>query len=175
MPTYIRWREEGATYFFTVVTYRRQRILTKPQSRQLLRESISQVQAKLPFDVLAFVLLPDHMHCIWTLPPEDDNFPERWRLIKGRFSYLYLKRGGHDWKVSDQHQKQGRGGVWQPRYWEHRIRDEADYYRHRDYIHFNPIKHGHVENPGEWVWSSFHRHVKMGWLDPNWPGSTPIA
>jgi putative transposase len=76
--------------------------------------------------------------------------------------------------VADQHRRQGRRGIWQPRYFEHRIRDEADYFRHRDYIHLNPIKHGYVERPGDWRWSSFHRHVHMGWLDPYWAGSSPV-
>ena len=65
-------------------------------------------------------------------------------------------------------------GVWQPRYWEHRIRDEDDWYRLRDYIHLNPVKHGYVTRPEDWPWSSFHRHVRLGWLDANWPGSMPI-
>jgi len=73
MPTYVRWRERGATYFFTVVTYRRQRILTKPMCRELLRNAFAAVRKRLPFDIAAIVLLPDHLHCIWTLPPEDDD------------------------------------------------------------------------------------------------------
>jgi len=76
--------------------------------------------------------------------------------------------------VSCQSGKQGRRGVWQPRYWEHRIRDDGDYERHRDYIHLNPVTHGYVARPEDWPWSSFHRHVKMGWLDPHWPGSSPV-
>ena len=174
MPTYVRWREHGATYFFTVVAYRRQRILTKDISRELLRTAIAAVRSRLPFEMPAIVLLPDHLHCIWTLPRNDDDFPERWRQIKGRFTHGYLSAGGREWDVTVQHQRQGRRGVWQPRYWEHRIRDEADYFRHRDYIHLNPVKHGYVDHPGDWQWSSFHRHVEMGWLDPDWPGSSPV-
>ena len=173
MPTYVRWRQEGATYFFTVVTYRRQRILTQPATRQLLRAAITEVRTRLPFNILATVLLPDHLHCIWSLPQGDDDYPERWRQIKGSFTHTYLNQGGRDWDVTPQHRAQKRRGVWQPRYWEHRIEDEEDYFQHRDYIHLNPVKHGHVATPGEWPWSSFHQHVKMGWLDPNWPGSSP--
>lgn len=164
----------GASYFFTVVTHRRQRILTKAPARDLLRTAMAAVRERLPFEVFAMVLLPDHLHCIWTLPPDDDDFPERWRQIKGRFTHEYLAAGGRDWDVTEQQQRQGRRGVWQPRYWEHRIRDEGDYVRYRDYIHLNPVKHGYVENPGDWPWSSFHRHVEMGWLHANWPGSSPV-
>jgi putative transposase len=174
MPNYVRWREQGATYFFTVVAYRRQRILTGALCRELLRTAVAAVRARLPFEVPAMVLLPDHLHCIWTLPMDDDDFPERWRQIKGRLTHDYLASGGRDWNVTDQHARQGRRGVWQPRYWEHRIRDERDYYRYRDYIHLNPVKHGYVPHPGDWLWSSFHRHVSMGWLDPLWPGSSPV-
>jgi putative transposase len=174
MPTYVRWRELGAAYFFTVVTYRRQRILTGNMSRRVLRRSFASVRRRLPFDLLAFVLLPDHLHCIWSLPDGDDDFPARWRQIKALFTRDYLAQGGRDWDVTEQTRRQGRRGIWQPRYWEHRIRDEEDYFRHRDYIHLNPVRHGYVERPEDWPWSSFHRHVRMGWLDPKWPGSSPV-
>lgn len=175
MPTYVRWREKGATYFFTVVTYRRQHILTGALSRRLLRAAVKGVRRRLPFAMPAIVLLPDHLHCIWTLPLDDDDFPERWRQIKGRFSHDYLSAGGRDWDVTERQKREGRAGVWQPRYWEHRIRDDDDYVRHRDYIHLNPVKHGYVDRPGDWPYSSFHRHVEMGRLDPNWPGTSPVA
>ena len=162
MPTYVRWREEGAAYFFTVVAYRRQRILTEPLSRNLLRTAITTVRRRLPFEIPAIVLLPDHLHCIWTLPADNDDFPERWRQMKGRFTHDYLAAGARDWQVTNQHRRQGRRGVWQPRYWEHRISDERGVLRYRDYIHLNPVKHGHVEDPGDWPWSSLRRHVRMG-------------
>ena len=174
MPTYVRWREQGAAYFFTLVTYRRQRILTGDMSRRILRRSFASVRRRLPFDLLAFVLLPDHLHCIWSLPDGDDDFPARWRQIKTLFTRDYLAQGGRDWDVTEQTRRQGRRGIWQPRYWEHRIRDEEDYFRHRDYIHLNPVRHGYVERLEDWPWSSFHRHVRMGWLDPKWPGSSPV-
>ena len=174
MPSYVRCRDEGATYFFTVVTYRRQRILTTPVCRGLLRAAFASVRGRLPFEMPAIVLLADHLYCIWTLPHGDDDFPKRWRQIKGRFTHDYLAGGGRDWDVSDQHGRQGRRGVWQPRYWEHRIRGEADYFRYRDYIHLNPVKHGYVEHPGEWAWSSVHRHVRTGDLDRQWPGASPV-
>ena len=174
MPTYVRWREDGATYFFTVVTCKRQPILTAPVSRQLLRIAIDSVRKRLPFDILTMVLLPEHLHCIWTLPPDDNDFPRRWQQIKGRFAHDYLAQGGRQQRLTHQQESQRRLGVWQPRYWEHRIRDEEDFSRYRDYIHLNPVKHGHVENPGDWSWTSFHRHVASGWLDPDWPGASPV-
>gem|GEM_PF-2387904 len=125
-----------------------------PTSRDLLRAAIQSVRERHPFDILAFVLLPDHLHCIWTLPENDDDFPKRWQQIKGRFSHDYMSAGGRDRATTVQHHQQKRRGIWQPRYWEHRLRDEADYFRHRDYIHLNPVKHGYVENPGEWPGSN---------------------
>ena len=132
------------------------------------------VRTKTPFDMLACVLMPDHLHCIWTLPEGDDDFPRRWRQIKEAFTRAYLGAGGPSVQVTRPQRQEKRQGVWQPRYWEHRIRDEADYLKHRDYIHLNPVKHGYVNAPEEWPWSSFHRHVQLGWLDPHWLGSSPV-
>ena len=174
MPNYVRWRERGATYLFTVVAYQRRRILSDALARRLLREAMVHVRRSLPFDMLACVLLPDHLHCIWAMPDGDDDFPRRWRQIKERFMRAYLAGGGIGLPVTSNQRSQGRRGVWQPRYWEHRIRDERDYLRHRDYIHLNPVKHGYANAPEQWPWSSFHRHVALGWLDPRWPGSSPI-
>ncbi len=123
MPTYVRWGEQGATYFFTVVTYRRQRILTGELSRRILRRVFTSVQRRLPLDLPAFVLLSDHLHCIWSLPDGDDGFPTRRRQIKSLFTREYLALGGRDWDVTERSRGQGRRGVWQPRYREHRIRD----------------------------------------------------
>ena len=174
MPTYVRWREEGASYFFTVVAHRRQRILTQTSCRDLFRRAFAAVRKRLPFEIPAIVLLPDHLHCIWTLPPDDDDFPERWRQIKGRFTHDYLAHGGRDWDVTEQHGSQRCRGVWQPRYWEHRIRDDKDYDRYHEYIHLNPVKHGYVDRPESWPWSTFHRYVRLGWVDPIWPASSAI-
>ena len=174
MPNYVRWREKGATFFFTVVTHNRRPILTEPHSRRLLRDSFLRIRLALPFEMSCCVLLADHLHCLWTLPPGDDNFPERWRLIKTEYTQGWLSSGGGDACVTPHHHLEGRRGVWQPRYWEHRIRDEQDYYRHRDYIHLNPVKHGCADRPADWPWSSIHRHIRLGWLDPLWPGSGPV-
>ncbi len=143
-------------------------------ARRILRRSVVSVRRRLPFDLHVFVLLPDHLHCIASMPDDDDDFPTRWRQIKSLFTREYLQTGGRDRTVTPQSRRQGRRGVWQPRYWEHRIRDERDYLQHRDYIHLNPVRHGYVERPEDWPWSSFHRHVRLGWLDPKWPGSSSV-
>ncbi len=174
MPNYVRWREEGATYFFTVVAYRRRQLLSTASARRFLREAMVRVRLRLPFDMLACVLLPDHLHCIWALPDRDDDFPRRWRQIKERFTRAFLAAGGEALPVTSQQYKQARRGVWQPRFWEHRIRDEEEYCRYRDYIHLNPVKHGYTSTPEDWPWSSFHRYVALGWLDPHWPGASPV-
>ena len=123
MPTYVRWRKEGASYFCTVVTYLRQRILPGGMSRDLLRTALTTVRRLLPLEISAIVLLSDHLHCIWSLQAGEDDFRERWRRIKGRFSHDDLAAAGRDWSVTNQRRDQGRVGVWQPRYWEHRLRD----------------------------------------------------
>lgn len=174
MPNYVRWREEGARYFFTVVTFRRRHLFSQPLARTLLRQSMNEVRARFPFEMFACVLLPDHLHCLWALPEHDDNFTARWASIKRLFTQKYLRAGGRSLPVSESRKDHHERGVWQPRFWEHCIRNEEDWYRHRDYIHLNPVNHGYVQEPGQWPWSSFHRHVQCGWLDPEWPGASPI-
>jgi len=115
--------------------------------------------------MFACVLLPDHLHCIWSLPEGDDDFPARWASIKRFFTHHYLAGGGTELPVTESRDRQRGRGVWQPRYWEHRIRDEDDWFRLRDYIHLNPVKHGYVVRPEDWPWSSLHRHIRLGWLD----------
>ncbi len=175
MPNYVRWREDGATYFFTVVTYRRRRLFEDPTARQALRRAFVEVRRQWPFDMFACALLPDHLHCIWTLPDGDDSFPMRWANIKRRFTQSYLSRGGVDLPVSENRTRHNERGMWQPRYWERRIRNEDEMYAYRDYIHLNPVKHSYVREPTDWPWSSVHRHLRLGWLDRDWTAWTPIA
>ncbi len=173
MPNYVRWREDGASYFFTVVTHRRRRVFNDPLARRILGRAFVEVRRRWPFEMFACVLLPDHLHCIWTLPAGDDDFPKRWSSIKRLFTKAYVESGGEVALVTASRAKRREQGVWQPRYWEHRIRDETDWYQHRDYIHLNPVKHSLVDDPRDWPWSSIHRHVLLGWPHPNWPGSSP--
>lgn len=169
MPRYKRSDLPGACYFFTVVTLERDLgLLTK--NIDVLRESLAAVRAKRPFRVDAMVVLPDHLHCIWTMPAGDADFSTRWRLIKARFS-----RAVHtDERLSPRRIQKGERGIWQRRYWEHLIRDERDLAAHIDYIHYNPVKHGWVRRVNEWPHSSFHRYVKMGVYMANWAAGDDV-
>ena len=115
------------------------------------------------------MIMPDHLHCLWQLPPGDDDFPTHWYLIKSRFSRS-IKPGEF---ISKSRQRKGERGLWQRRYWEHLIRDESDYYRHVDYIHYNPVKHGYVPAAKDWQYSSFHRWVARGLYPLNWTTAAP--
>ncbi len=170
MSNYRRSKLSGGTFFFTVVTYRRRKILTNPDSRQILRKIIERTRKTHPFDVDAWVLLPDHMHSIWKLPESDNNFSMRWSLIKSGFSKrtksLYHKQ---EW-MNDSKQKHRESTIWQRRFWEHQIYDEDDYRAHIDYIHYNPVKHGLVKRAKDWPYSTFHRLVNQGIYSENWGG-----
>src|SRR5271154_4494551 len=152
MPDYRRNRVPGGTYFFTVnLLNRRANLLVKEIDR--LRNAVRQVRTRSPFHVDAWVVLPDHIHCLWTLPHGDADFPGRWRAIKTAFS----KSLPSDEARSAVMIKRGERGIWQRRYWEHTIRDDRDYAAHMDYIHFNPVKHGLVAEARSWEYSSFRR------------------
>ena len=168
MPNYLRPFVPGATIFFTVVTNFRRPILTGPNALRILKQSMREEQQRRPFAIDAIVVLPDHMHCIWTLPPNDARFSIRWSAIKGVFSKRFLLQGGTETGLSQSRRKRGERGIWQRRFWEHVIRDEADYGRHMDYIHYNPAKHRHVTCPHAWVHSSFQRWVSEGAYRQDW-------
>ena len=163
MPNYVRYRVPGGCYFFTVNLWKRQQHLLI-EHVHLLREAFRICQAKKPFHIDAIVILPEHLHCIWTLPPGDDDFSDRWRIIKKHFSKNLPNTEGR----SASRQKRGERGIWQRRFWEHVIRDEDDYYNHVNYIHYNPVKHGWVRHPREWPYSSYHRDIKEGTIPPEW-------
>jgi putative transposase len=156
------------TYFFTVVTHDRAPILCTDLARPLLHAAFDACRGVCPFDMPAVVLLPDHLHAIWTLPPGDEDFAGRWAQIKGDFTRAYLAAGGVERVVTAGQNRQRRRGVWQPRFWEHLIRDENDYERHFDYVHWNPVKHGHAATAWEWPWSSFRRWVTAGEYPRDW-------
>jgi putative transposase len=168
MANYRRYFVPGGTYFFTVVTYRRARFLCEPVAREILRIKLRDCKSRWPFDILAIVLLPDHLHSIWSLPPGDDAYSRRWGRIKQKFTSEWLARGGRQLRVTANQREQRRAGVWQHRFWEHTIVDENDFERHFDYIHYNPVKHGYVGSLEEWPYSSFHRWVKVGVYDEEW-------
>ncbi|WP_160077351.1 transposase [Pseudomonas sp. 8AS] len=165
MTAYRRDRTPGATWFFTLnLADRSQRLLV--ERVDLLRASFRHVMLRHPWHIDAIVILPDHLHALCTLPANDANFSLRWRLIKTGFSRALPR----DERISPSRQSKGERGVWQRRYWEHRIRDEDDFRRHVDYIHHNPRKHGHVQCVADWPWSSFHRYVQAGLLPADWAG-----
>jgi putative transposase len=170
MSQYRRANTPGATYFFTLITYRRQTILCDTPIREALREAIIAVRNTRPFVVDAWVLLPDHLHCIWTLPVDDADFSQRWASIKRKVS---IKCGESykrlDW-VTQSKRKHRESTIWQRRFWEHQIRDDKDFQRHVDYIHWNPVKHGHVTQVSDWPYSTFHRYVKQNIYSHNWGG-----
>ncbi len=168
MPQFIRADIPGATCFFTVNTYGRRAIFERSTARALLREAIKRTRSVWPFEVDAFVLLPDHLHCMWTLPEGDHDFSTRWRKIKECFTRSFIERGGTAWKISTGQQRKGQRGVWQQRFWEHVVRDDLDYENHMNYIHFNPIKHGHTRCAHAWAWSTFHKWVQRGAYHANW-------
>lgn len=160
---YRRARVGGATYFFTVnLADRRAKLLTDYVDD--LRESVRKVRQAHPFEIIAWVVLPDHMHAVWTLPADDADFSKRWNQIKGTFSRSLPK--GEALSASRAGRRER--GIWQRRFWEHLIRGEDDLARHVDYVHYNPVKHGYVKQAGEWPYSSFHRFVRRGWLPEDW-------
>ena len=166
MPDYRRNRIPGATYFFTVnLRDRRSDLLVR--HIDVLRGAVREVRGQLPLQIDAWVVLPDHMHCLWTLPEGDSDFPERWRRMKAAFTRVLP-----DAERSPVKLRKGERGIWQRGYWEHTIRDDADYAAHMDYIHFNPVKHGLVTKLGDWPYSSFRRCVAAGLYPPQWLGGS---
>jgi putative transposase len=161
MTNYRRCRVSGGTFFFTVVTFGRRPLLGSAQNVDVLRRAFRHVQAEHPFTVDAMVVLPDHLHAVWTLPPGEVDYSLRWRLIKYRFS-LGLPC---EYTASKSLLRPREKGLWQRRFWEHAIRDEADLQRHIDYVHFNPVKHGLVRRPVDW---RFRRYLADGCYGASW-------
>jgi len=170
---YRRSRTEGGTYFFTVVTHNRRGFLCSSDNVALLRQAFRSVMPDYPFKIDAFVLLPEHLHCIWTLPEGDNDFSTRWRLIKSRFTCGCdpSLRGN----ANASRRRKGEQAVWQRRFWEHQIRDNNDLAQHVEYIHYNPVKHGLVNAPRDWGYSSFHRYIRQGIYDANWGAEEVIS
>ncbi|HLD13727.1 MAG TPA: transposase [Burkholderiales bacterium] len=166
MATFRRSTVPGATYFFTVNTYQRQKVLTAAPFYQALKQSLRTVRETRPFTIEAFVLLPDHLHCLWTLPENDADYAVRWNIIKRGVSQQ--TRDLLTAPLTRSRQQRGELGLWQRRFWEHRIRDERDFEKHVDYIHWNPVKHGYVKRVKDWPYSSFHRFVDRGLYPPDW-------
>ncbi len=165
MPDYRRNRVPGGTYFFTVNLLERQRRLLV-EHVDALRTAVRTVRRQQPFHSDAWVVLPDHLHCLWTLPPGDADYSGRWKAIKIAFA----KSVPREESLSDVRRANGERGIWQRRFWEHTIRDDCDYAAHMDYILFNPVKHEWVERVADWPYSSFHRLVRAGVYPVDWGG-----
>lgn len=160
---YRRTRHPGGTYFFTVNLAERSSSLLTDRIDDL-RQIVRTVKRNHPFDILAWVVLPDHLHAIWVLPEGDGDCATRWMLIKAGFSRSIPKGE----RVRASRLSKGERGVWQRRFWEHLITDEDDLQRHVDYIHINPVKHGYVARAADWPYSSIHQHVRRGWVPSDW-------
>ncbi|OGI40241.1 MAG: transposase [Candidatus Muproteobacteria bacterium RBG_16_62_13] len=167
MPDYHRYRVPGGCYFFTVNLLERAPNDLLIRHIDLLRAAVREVRGRWPFVIDGWVVLPDHLHGIWTLPPGDSDFTNRWRLIKAGFSRQLPKI---EWRSSARASR-GERGIWQRRFWEHAIRDERDFRNHMDYLHFNPVKHGHVRRVADWPHSSFARCVEKGVYPCDWGGT----
>lgn len=165
MSRYRRAKVESGLFFFTLcLADRSSDLLVKQVDR--LRSIYGSVQERRPFETIAMCVLPDHLHAIWALPESDADFSSRWSLIKSGFTRGLNAAGLRSRSQALRRER----GIWQRRYWEHAIRDDADLARHVDYIHFNPVKHGLVARVVDWPHSSFHVHVKRGLLPPDWGG-----
>lgn len=162
MPNFRRNFVPGGTYFFTVVAEGRAPIFENSRARQLLGWALRECRGRQPFHTLAVVLLPDHLHTLWTLPQGDQDYPARWRRIKSLFTRRWLEAGASEQPTTAGRRRDGRRGVLQPKYWEHTIRDELDLERHVEYIPINPVRHGLVSRARDWPYSSFHRWVRSG-------------
>ncbi|WP_031336737.1 transposase [Rhodopseudomonas sp. B29] len=165
MPNYRRARVAGGCWFFTVNLHdRRRRLLI--DHIELLRQAIRTTREARPFHIDAMVVLPDHLHAVWTLPERDADFSSRWRAIKKHFT----KALPFTEPLDPVRQARRERGVWQRRFWEHLIRDDEDYARHIDYCNINPVKHGLVTRVQDWPYSSFHRDVRAGIYPIDWAG-----
>jgi putative transposase len=160
----------GASFFFTLVTEQRRPLFASAAAVHTLRMAFTKVCKTRPFQIDAIAVLPDHLHCIWTLPPGDSDFATRWRLIKTGFT----KHCDPMLRIASNHARltKRQQALWQHRYWEHVLRNETDFAQHLEYIHFNPVKHRLVSSPIEWPYSSFHRYVSAGIYPADWGQGT---
>ena len=161
---YRRNRVPGGTYFFTITLRDRSSSILVDRVDDL-RKVLLAVMRERPFQIDAMVVLPEHLHALWTLPPGDDDYPGRMRLLKSRFTRCVAAAG-----APTRRNAKGEYDLWQRRYWEHTIRDDRDFERHVDYIHWNPVKHGHVACVADWRHSTFHRFVGQGMYPLDWAG-----
>lgn len=164
MTEYRRFYVPGSTWFFTANLAERRGNALLVEQIDFLRAAFRYVKHRRPFRMEAVVVLPEHLHCIWTLPPGDDDFSQRWGLLKSHFSRA-INPGE---RVSNSRSKRRERGIWQRRFWAHMVVGQEDFNAHFDYIHWNPVRHGWVRQVSEWPYSSFHRFVELGIYPANW-------
>ena len=169
MSNYHRLRRPGAIWFFTVNLLQRRDNDLLVREIDLLRDVVRAVASRHPFAIHAWVVLPDHLHCVIELPAGDADYANRWRLIKQGFSKGLPKVE----RRSAVRVRRGERGIWQRHFWEHMIRDDADYRAHVDYVHINPVRHGLVRHVADWPYSTFHRMVRQGVYPADWAGDNP--
>ncbi|WP_026602894.1 REP-associated tyrosine transposase [Methylomonas sp. 11b] len=170
MSNYRRYRIPGGTYFFTVNLLERHSNDLLVRHIDTLREVVRHTRKRWPFHIDAWVVLPDHLHCVWTLPQGDEDNANRWRVIKQAFSKALPATENR----SASRIARGERGIWQRRFWEHMITDEADYAAHIDYCHINPLKHGLVKHVNDWPYSTFHHYVALGLYPPDWASAPAL-
>jgi putative transposase len=167
----------GETYFFTVVTFGRRRVFSDERVVKILGDSLRSIRRDAPFRTIAMVVLPDHVHCIWSLPRGDSDFSTSWKRIKREFTVKWIAEGPQDpdVRVSARRRARGERGIWQRRFREHVVRDEQELERLCDDIHYNPVKHGYSARPLDWPWSTFSRFVASGDYPPDWGRTRPTS
>ncbi|GAB5443979.1 MAG: transposase [Fuerstiella sp.] len=173
MSDYRRYFVAGGCFFLTLVTYNRRPILVSDPARRFLRESIAMVRRRWAFQIVATVLLPDHIHLLMQLPPADSNYSTRIKRIKEEFTLRWRAQSLPEPKVTEAQRAKGERGIWQSRFFEHTVKDEDDLKRCVDYVHWNPVKHQLVNRVRDWKWSSFHRFVAAGEYSVDWGRTMP--
>ena len=168
MPEYRRAYVPGGTFFLTLVTYHRTPLFSDPENISRLRRAIAKTRTERPFEITGAVVLPEHIHFLWTLPPDDSDYSQRVSRMKILFTRSLRGRRSLPQNVSASRRKHRESDVWQRRFWEHTIGDEADLEKHLDYIHYNPVKHGLVSCPHKWEYSSFRKWLERGNYEANW-------
>ena len=163
MSHYQRLYVPGYIYFFTVVTYQRQPLFARDEMVERFRDAARYTRQRRPFTFLAEVILPDHLHVLWQMPKGDADYSNRWKILKTAFSR----------RIQGAALPNGARTFWQPRFWEHAIRDETGDHRPLDDLHDNPVKHGLAATPGDWPHSSFRRYVRQGWYPADWGKTVP--
>jgi putative transposase len=172
MSNYLRDRTPGGTWFFTVVTHRRRPWLCSDGALRAMTLAFEQVRSAYPFDVIAGVVLPDHLHLVWSQPEADFDFGKRWSMIKRITGDLVCGGPGPTPPVASSRVNRRERALWQRRFWEHRIRDEDDLQAHVEYIHYNPVRHGLVSMAADWPHSTLHRFIRRGWVSRDWAAGT---